>query len=165
MMISMIVAADEKDTIGFEGDLPWHFSEDLKRFRKLTNGHAVIAGRVTHASILRRLGHPLPGRTTIVLTRQSGCRDTEEVRYRSGLEDGLVEARAAERTRGGDDVFVIGGADVYIQALPHVDRVYLTRVKGTYAGDRRLPEGWLDGLVLKEREPYDEYAFEMYERA
>ena len=161
----MFVAADEKETIGLEGGLPWHFPEDLKRFRRLTAGHAVIAGRATHESIVRRLGHPLPERTTIVLTRQSGCRDSEEVRYRSGLEDGLVEARAAERSRGGDEVFVIGGADVYIQALPSVDRVYLTRVKGMYDGDCRLPEGWLAGFALTEREPHEEYTYETYERA
>jgi dihydrofolate reductase len=161
----MFVAADEKETIGLEGGLPWYFPEDLKRFRRLTAGHAVIAGRATHESIVRRLGHPLPGRTTIVLTRQSGHRDTEEVRYRSGLEDGLVEAQAAERSRGGDEVFVIGGADVYVQALPSVDRVYLTRVKGTYAGDCRLPDGWLDGFALTEREPHEDYAYETYERA
>jgi dihydrofolate reductase len=159
----MIVAADENDTIGHEGRLPWHLTEDLQRFRKLTTGHVVVAGRKTHDSIVERLGHPLPGRITIVASRTAhGVGD--RVIYLSNVADALVAARTIEEFAGGDEVFIIGGAEIYRATLQHVDRVQLTRVFQTVVGDTRLDAGWLDGFRLVEEDPRDGFSFETYER-
>jgi dihydrofolate reductase len=157
----MIVAADDKDTIGKDGTLPWHLPEDLKRFRRLTTGHVVVAGRVTHESIVNRLGHPLPGRLTVVVTRTVSGVDSDDVLYRQTLADALETAAAHEK----DEVFVIGGAEIYRAALPYVERVYVTRVRGEFDGDRSLDPGWLDGFSLVDEErPTDGYQFQTYER-
>jgi dihydrofolate reductase len=165
MRISLIVAADKNDTIGVAGALPWHIPEDLIRFRKLTTGHAVLAGRLTHESIVKRLGHPLKDRTTIVLSRQSAPDDTDDVRYRTDLDAALNLAREIESAQGGFEVFVIGGAEIYRQVLPKVDTIYLTRVNGSYQGDAVMPPGWLKGFNLTQRDVRDGYSFETYERA
>jgi dihydrofolate reductase len=156
MTISMILAADEKGSIGKGGTLPWHLPEDLKRFKALTLGHVVIAGRRTHEDIVRRLGHPLPGRRTIVVSRRTSFVDGPDVECRHRLDDALDAS---------DDVYVIGGAEIYRAALPRVTRIYLTRVFGDFNGDTRLDEGWLDGFTLTDAEPATEqYQFLTYER-
>jgi dihydrofolate reductase len=145
------VAAAENDVIGRGGGLPWHLPEDLKRFRRLTAGHAVVAGRKTHDSIVERLGHPLPDRTSIVVTRKQ-LPDGDGVLYRPDVTSALTEAGASAAGAGQDEFFIIGGADVYAQALPVVTRVYLTRVHRTVEGDAAMPDGWLDPFDLVERE-------------
>jgi dihydrofolate reductase len=128
MRISLIVAVSENWVIGRGGDLPWHLSSDLKRFKRLTMGHHIIMGRKTFESIRR----PLPGRTTIVITRQND--------YAAG---GALVVRGigqALRLAGDDEeVFICGGAEIYKLALPHVDRIYLTRVHATVDGDTKFP--------------------------
>ena len=161
----MIVAADKNDTIGVAGGLPWHIPEDLIRFRKLTTGHVVLAGRLTHESIVKRLGHPLTDRTTIVLSRQSAHDDTDDVRYHTDLDGALDLAREIESAHGGFEIFVIGGAEIYRQMLPKVDTIYLTRVNGSYQGDAAMPAEWLKGFKLTQRDMRDGYTFETYERA
>lgn len=167
--LTMIVAADEKETIGQEGKLPWHLPEDLKRFRRLTHGHVVVAGRFTHESIVARLGRPLPDRLTVVVTRSAGLRDTESVHYRQGVDAAIAHAREIAAARRQDQVFIIGGSQIYAQALPLVTRVQLTRVQGTFPGDCGLPAGWLEpfGEALERVERQDgevAFAFETYER-
>lgn len=142
--ISLIVAADENETIGRDGALPWHLPEDLKRFRSITTGHVVVAGRLTQDSIVARLGRALPDRVTVVVTRSMDQPAMGSVHYRQSVESALGLARELEAARGNDEVFVIGGAEVYRQALPHVQRVYLTRVHATVGGDREMPAGWLE---------------------
>src|SRR5215475_12444957 len=110
----MIVAADDNDTIGMDGTLPWHVPEDLKRFKRLTTGHVVVAGRLTHESIVNRLGRPLPDRVTVVVTRQPSEGDSEAVLYRSTVAAALETASRLER----DEAFIIGGAEIYRAALP-----------------------------------------------
>ena len=160
---SLIVAADHADTIGNEGRLPWHLPEDLKRFRALTMGHVVVAGRVTQDSIVARLGRPLPGRTTVVVTRQAQeSQPVEDVHYAQSVDEALALAVTLEAA---DEVFVIGGGQVYREALPRISTVYLTRVHDTVAGDCAMPAGWLDGFGEPvEREPRDGFTFETYER-
>lgn len=158
----MIVAADERDTIGRGGTLPWHLPEDLKRFRRLTTGHVVIAGRLTQDSIVERLGHALPDRTTIVMTRREGRTDSGSTRYVCDVDDALALARQLE-TAG--EIFVIGGAQLYQLTLPAVERVYLTRVHGEFDGDRAMPAGWLDGFRPVEEEPGETFTFITYDRA
>ncbi|WP_329136367.1 dihydrofolate reductase [Streptomyces sp. NBC_00670] len=148
MITSLIVAAAENDVIGRDGDLPWHIPGDLRHFKELTQGHAVVLGRLTHESIVARLGRPLPRRTNVVVS--GSVRSVPEVagvRWERSVADALATAGALERAAGTDEVCVIGGASVYRQALPFVDRVHLTRVHVRVPGDTRMPEGWLDGFA------------------
>lgn len=121
-MISIIVAMDKNRVIGFEGKIPWRLPADLKRFKQLTMGHAVIMGRKTFES----LGKPLPGRTNIVVTRRKDFR-AQGCMVVHSLQEGLKVA--------GKDPFVIGGAELYKQALPLAGRLYITQV------DLRVPKG------------------------
>lgn len=163
MKTSMIVAADPNDVIGKDGGLPWHLREDLRRFRTLTTGHAVVAGRATHDSIVDRLGRPLPGRVTLVASRtRAGA--AEDVIYLPTVEDTLVAARTIEAFAGGDEVFIIGGAEIYRATLTEVDGVYLTRLAEPVEGDTVLPPGWLKGFRLVEDDPREGFTFETYER-
>lgn len=169
MRISLIVAADDAEAIGHGGDLPWHLPEDLRRFKRLTDGHVVVAGRRTHESILRRLGRPLPGRFTVVATRQTGLVGHGPVLYQPSVTAALSIARQIEAFAGGDEVFVIGGAEVYAQAMPAVDRVYLTRVHARVPADTHLPPGWLDPFEQVEQVRREQdglaYSFLTYERS
>jgi dihydrofolate reductase len=159
MITSLIVAASSNDVIGAGGALPWYLPDDLRRFKRLTTGHPVVVGRLTHESIVTRLGRPLPGRTSVVLSSRPGgaAGDLDgagpgAVIWVTSLADAFAVARAAAADAGADQVFVIGGASVYEQALPRVDRIYLTRVHREVAGDTSLPPGWLDGFRLVARE-------------
>ena len=139
MIISLIVAMDEKRGIGKAGKLPWRLSSDLKRFRELTMGHHLIVGRKTFESI----GKPLPGRQMIVLTRESGYA------AEGGLTVVSIEAALAlARQRGETEAFVIGGAEIYAQTLGVADRVYLTQVHAEVDADTFFPE--LDPLAWTE---------------
>lgn len=127
-MISIIVAVAANGVIGDKNSLLWHISEDLKHFKACTTGHPVVMGRRTYES----LGRPLPHRTNVVVTRQQieieGCT----------VVHSLAEAFALFPP--GEEVFVIGGAEIYAAALPFADRLYLTRVDHAYRGDTRFPE-------------------------
>ncbi len=153
MKISLIVAMSENGVIGRGGDLPWHLSADLKRFKKLTLGHVVIMGRKTFESI----GRPLPRRRSLVLSRDPAYR-AAGAEVAASLEQALAMA-AAE-----DDVFVIGGAAVFAEALPLADRLYLTLVHAEVDGDVTFPAVDTDSwrLISTERHEADAkhaYAF------
>lgn len=147
MTTALIVAADEDDVIGRDGALPWHLTKDLRRFKQLTDGHAVVAGRRTHESIVARLGHPLPGRYTVVVTRDCPP-DEAEVAFRPDIDSALHTAAVTDR----GEVFVIGGAQIYAQTLPLIDRIYLTRVHANVGGDTVMPAGWLSGFAVTARD-------------
>ncbi len=164
MRTSLIVAADDSDVIGSDGALPWHLPEDLKRFRRLTEGHVVLAGRRTNDSIVRRLGQSLPGRITVVVSRQVDLPPAPRIVYKPDLVAGLAAAQAIEEFAGRDEVFVIGGGQVYADVLPYVQRIYLTRVRGTFPGDCSLPPGWLAPFTLREEIPHDGFSYLTYER-
>ncbi|MBI3627153.1 MAG: dihydrofolate reductase [Candidatus Sungbacteria bacterium] len=132
MKISIIAAVAENGVIGRNGELPWRLSSDLKRFRQLTMGKTVIVGRKTHESILRRLGHPLEGRRTIVVTRDQGY--TSECEVTHSLEEALT------RTQNNDEVFIIGGAELYREALPRADKLYITHVEAYCEGDVKFSD-------------------------
>jgi len=162
MKISIIAAVAENGVVGRGGRLPWHLAADLRRFKQLTMGHTVIMGRKTWESI----GRPLPGRQMVVVSRQDGYR-AEGVDVASNLDAAIDVATTA----GDDEAFVIGGAEIYRLALPHADRLYLTRVHAKIEGDTVFPEfdpgDWR--LVESERRPADEandfpICFERYER-
>jgi dihydrofolate reductase len=154
MITSLIVAASSNEVIGAAGGLPWRLPEDLRRFQRLTNGHAVVVGRLTHESIVDRLGRPLPGRTSIVLSSRTPGEVAAGTRWVTSLDSAMAEARAAESEAAtdGPEIFVIGGTTVYQQALPQVDRIYLTRVHREVAGDTSMPASWLDGFRLTGQE-------------
>jgi dihydrofolate reductase len=164
MRTSLFVAADENDVIGRDGTLPWHFSEDLKRFRRLTEGHVMVSGRLNNDSMIRRLGHPLPGRITVVVSRQLDLPPYPDVVYKPDVASALAAARTIEAFAGGDEVFVIGGAQIYRDTLDEVSRVYLTRVHGSYDGDTVMPAGWLAPFVLHDESPQGEFSYLIYER-
>jgi dihydrofolate reductase len=129
MLVSIIVAASANNVIGVDGDLPWHLPEDLKRFKQTTMGKPMIMGRLTYASI----GRALPGRRSIVLTRQpdfsaDGCEIASSPEEAIGLAGDVEE------------VMVIGGGKVYEQMLPMTDRIYLTRVQTEIEGDTFFPD-------------------------
>jgi dihydrofolate reductase len=131
VIISLLVAMDEKRGIGKDGKLPWRLSSDLKRFRELTMGHHIIVGRKTFESI----GKPLPGRRTIVVTRNPSFK-VEGCLIAGSVQDALDLAEA----RGENEAFVIGGADIYAQALDVADRIYLTEVHAEVDADTFFPE-------------------------
>jgi len=152
MIVSLVVAAAANEVIGAGGALPWHLPGDLRRFRELTTGHVVVMGRLTYQSILDRLGHPLTGRTSVVVSRTLAGTGHPEVLVAGSVPAALALACELAAVAGDDEFFVIGGESVYRDALPRADRVYLTRVHARVAGDRSMPDGWLAGFDLAARD-------------
>jgi dihydrofolate reductase len=133
--LSLIVAMAANRTIGLAGGMPWHLPGDLKFFKRTTMGHPVVMGRKTYQAI----GGALPGRSNIVVTRDRGftAPDADVVH---DLAQALAKAEALAEIEGSEEIFVIGGADVYGQALEAADRIYLTEVEGEFPGDAFFPE-------------------------
>lgn len=128
MKVSMIVAVSANNVIGAAGGLPWHLSDDLKHFKQITMGKPMIMGRATWESI----GKALPGRLSIVLTRQKN--------YRAKGAEVVTTVKAALKAAGdADEVMIIGGGKVYEEFLPMTDRIYLTRLHADIEGDTFLP--------------------------
>lgn len=127
--LSLIVAASENNVIGVDGDLPWRLSADLKRFKRLTMGHHMIMGRKTYDSI----GILLPGRTTVIVTRQS------DYELPGAKIAGSIE-QAIELCGDDPSPYVTGGAQIYQIAMPLVTEIQLTRVHVEIEGDTYLPE-------------------------
>lgn len=128
-MISVIVAVAQNGVIGGDNTLLWHISEDLRRFKSITLGHPVIMGRRTFESV----GRPLPGRTNVVVSRREDYAP-EGVTVVRSLEDAFALFPQEE------EVFVTGGGQIYAQAMPLADRLYLTTVGKDYEGDTRFPD-------------------------
>lgn len=131
-IVSLLVAVAANGVIGRDNRIPWHLPEDLAYFKRLTLGHPVVMGRKTYESIIASLGKPLPGRTNIVVTRQPGY-SAPECTVVASFDAALDAARAS------DEVFVIGGAEIYRLALERADRVYLTRLDAAFEGDTFFP--------------------------
>ncbi len=140
MTLTLVVAMGANGVIGVDGGLPWRLPEDLAHFKQLTMGHPMVMGRTTYESI----GRPLPGRTTIVLTRDPQW-SAEGVEVASSLESALERARQLD-----DEVFVVGGAQVYAQALESglVDLLCVTRVAASPEGDTLFP--MIDWMAWRE---------------
>lgn len=141
--VSLIVAVAQNSVIGVNNTLPWHLPEDLKRFRALTMGHHIIMGRKTYDS----LGRLLPGRTTVIVTRN-----------KSYQVEGAVVAHSLEeaiKACGSDDeVFLIGGAELYKDGLKRADKLYLTEIEASYEGDAHFPAFDLSEWQLVEHEAH-----------
>jgi dihydrofolate reductase len=166
LRLAAIVAVAENGVIGRNNALPWHLPGDLAYFRRVTMGKPIVMGRRTWES----LGKPLPGRTNIVISRQPGYR-AEGARVVASLDAALELAQAIALHDGAEELLVIGGAAIYAEAMPCLQRLYLTRVHAKVPGDALL-----SGLDLSQwrevsREfhaagdinPYD-YSFIVYER-
>ena len=134
--VSLVVAMDENRLIGVDGGLPWKLSNDLKQFKRLTVGKIVLMGRKTWQS----LGRPLPDRENWVLTRDASFR-ADGARVFRELDDAVREA-------GNRELMVIGGAEIYRQALPIANRIFLTHVHAKVKGDTWFPE--LDAAAWRE---------------
>ena len=134
MRISLVVAVAENGVIGRDNALPWRLSSDLKRFKAITMGKPIIMGRKTYESI----GKPLPGRTNIVLTRDTGFHP-EGVEVVHDMASAVAVAEAAARDGGVSEIMVIGGVGIYELALPEADRIYLTEVHASPEGDAMFP--------------------------
>ena len=135
MDIAIYVAIAENGVIGREGGLPWRLSSDLKRFKAGTMGKPIIMGRKTWQG----LGRPLPGRLNIVVTRDRSFR-AEGAEVAASLADAIALAKARARCMAGaDEICVIGGGEIYTQALPLADRLNVTHVLGEVDGDTRFP--------------------------
>jgi dihydrofolate reductase len=167
MRVALIWAMARNGVIGRDNKLPWYLPEDLKYFKRVTTGKPVIMGRKTYDSI----GRPLPNRTNIVITRDPGL-TLPGVKVVTSLEDALELARAESVISDVDEVIVMGGAEIYAQALPHADRLYVTLVHAKVDGDAVFPPIDLGNYQELAREdfsaegpnPYD-YSFVVYERA
>lgn len=155
-MIALIVAFDEKKLIGKDGTLPWYFKEDLIYFKKITEHHKVVMGRVTYESILKSLKKPLPNRENIVVSRQR--LNPDGITVVNDLEAYLKTVDQDEK------VFIIGGSMIYKIALPFADRLYITHVKGTYHGDTYFPEYDEKNFKCIKKEETESLTFAVYER-
>lgn len=131
MILSIIVAVDKDGGIGIGNRLPWHISTDLKRFKSLTMGHHLVAGRKTFESI----GRALPGRTMIVVTRNRDY-SAEECLIAHTLSQALTLAES----RGEDEAFIIGGGEIFVQSIDIVDRLYITYVHTSVHADVFFPK-------------------------
>lgn len=144
MRTSIIVAMGQNCVIGTATGLPWHLPRDLKHFRTLTLGKPVILGRKT----IEQIGCPLPGRTNIVLTRQAGYYLPGALSAHS-VDEALDIGRQEAEKLNTDEMMIIGGGEVYRAFLPHVDRVYLTIVAGTFEGTSTFPYRQLESLEFQ----------------
>lgn len=133
MTVSLIVAVSENGVIGRAGGLPWRLSSDLKTFRRLTMDKPIVMGRKTFQSI----GKPLDGRDNIVVTRDPTF-EAPGISTCESVADALTLARVLAKTRGAEEIMVIGGAEVYERAFSVADRIYLTRVHAEVEGDRHF---------------------------
>jgi dihydrofolate reductase len=133
-VLSLIAAMSRNRVIGVNNTLPWNIPEDLKRFRQITVDHPIIMGRKTFASI----GRPLPKRTNIVISRDRDLK-FEGVKVVGSLEE-AVQLASDPQTPGSEEAFVIGGGEIYRQALERSDRIYLTLIGQDFKGDAYFPE-------------------------
>ena len=145
LTIALIVAVAENGVIGRSGQLPWHLPDDLKRFKALTMGKAMLMGRRTFESI----GRPLPGRTSLVLTHSANWTQPPGVLAVHSIDEALAEVRR----RGAGELAVIGGAEVFRLALPLARRIDLTRVHAQVEGDVHFPQ--IDPREWRETERVD----------
>jgi dihydrofolate reductase len=160
-MISFIVAMDQNGAIGKDNQLPWHLPEDLKFFKRVTMGHAIAMGRKTHESI----GRVLPGRENIVITRQPNYQ-CEDCTVFYSIDEFVTYCQKQT-----NEIFVIGGAEIFRETFPFSDKLYITYIHESFAGDTFFPpfnqEDWILTSVEKgnknEQNPYD-YEFRIYDR-
>jgi dihydrofolate reductase len=151
--VTLIAALGRNRVIGRDGEMPWHLPEDLKHFKHTTMCHPMVMGRKTFESI----GRVLPGRRTIVITRQPGWSHAD-VEAAHSLPEALSLAGP------GDEVFVVGGGEVYAEAMPFAQRMVLTEVHDSPEGDTWFPEWSREQWREASREPRDGFDIVTYDR-
>ena len=167
--LSIIVAKAQNGVIGGDNKMLWHIPEDFRHFKKLTMGKPVIMGRKTYESIFDYLGKPLPKRVSIVVTRQKGY-DVPEGHYVvSTLKDAHERAKEVAKQLDAEEIFCIGGAQIYEQMLQYTDRIYLTIVEKDFNGDAVFPaldeKKWSLSASTQGQEIQDiSYCFETWDR-
>ena len=161
MSLTFVVAADESNVIGRDGDLPWRLPNDLRHFKAVTMGAAILMGRKTYESI----GRPLPGRRNLVLTRNAEWQAP-------GVHPVADVNQAMAQLTDGQELMVVGGGEIYRALWPLASRIELTRVHATVEGDTRFPEFAAPEWVQTHSESHDvddqhavAYTFETWERA
>ena len=162
-MISAIVAVTSNGVIGNSGELPWYLPADLRHFKEVTTGHPVIMGRKTYDSIVNRLGHALPDRQNIVITRNADLQ-ADDIEVAASIADALALAKST-------DPIIIGGAQIYELASEHVERWYVTEIDTEIEGDvllhgfdkTQFKEVERVDFTADEKNPFD-YHFVIYER-
>jgi dihydrofolate reductase len=136
MSLSHIVAVSENDVIGVNNTLPWDIPEDMKFFKDKTKGRAIIMGRKTYESV----GHPLPNRLSVIITRQKDYKvDAPNVIVVPDLKTAIVEAER-QISKWGDEIFIIGGGEIFKESMDMVDIIYLTRIHKSFDGDIKYPK-------------------------
>lgn len=159
MIISAMVAVGENNVIGKNNDIPWRLPNDWAYLRRITMGHSIILGRKNYESI----GKPLDGRKNIILTKNKNYK-AEGCHIAYSIKDALSKCE-------GEEVFILGGEEIYQQFLPYTQKLYITKIHATFEGDRYFPE--IDISLWKEiytekgiqndRNPY-EYYFHVFEK-
>lgn len=164
--LCLIAAATRNYVIGRDNSMPWHLPEDLRYFKQRTLGKPVIMGRKTWDSIG---GRPLPGRLNIVVSRQPGLQ-LEGAEVFHDLDTALERARQWAQQHAADEVMVMGGGQLYREALPGAEKVYLTRIELDLAGDTHFPELPFDDWQRIDAQPFaaegdkPAYTFEVWQR-
>jgi dihydrofolate reductase len=153
--LALVVAMGANRVIGRDGGMPWHLPEDLRHFRRVTMGHAIIMGRKTHESI----GRALPGRTNIVLTRDQGA-EFEGCRVAHSLESAIQMARDT----GDEAPRVVGGGAIYTLALPLASTLFLSEVAGDFQGDTFFPSIDPDQWIEVDRRDGEAVVYRTLER-
>jgi len=161
-VISIIVAASENNVIGIQNRLPWNLPADLQYFKNTTWAMPIIMGRKTFES----MGQPLKGRQNIVITRQKDY-SYPGITVVTSIDEAIAEAEKQEV----NEIFITGGTEIFLQAFPKVNRIYITRIHAQIEGDAYFPEINKDEWELKRSEPHEAdeknslpYTFEVWER-
>ncbi len=142
-MLKILVAFDENRVIGKNNTLIWHLPADLKRFKTLTTGHVIIMGRKTFESI----GKPLPNRTSIVISRQADLQIDGAIIAHS-VEEAILKAKSITR----EDIYIVGGAEIYALSLPLADQILVTQLHDIFEGDAYFPEIPTETFEVTEKE-------------
>jgi dihydrofolate reductase len=142
-VLKILVAFDENRVIGKNNTLIWHLPADLKRFKTLTTGHVIIMGRKTFESI----GKPLPNRTTIVISRQADLQIDGAIIAHS-VEEAILKAKSITR----EDIFIVGGAEIYALSLALADQILVTQLHDIFEGDAYFPEILAESWEVTEKE-------------
>ncbi|MBI2607635.1 MAG: dihydrofolate reductase [Candidatus Doudnabacteria bacterium] len=160
MIISFVVAVAQNGVIGSHNDLPFYIPEDLRHFKKLTEGRTVLMGRNTFNSILKRLGKPLPNRKNVVVTHDLNFHQEGVIVFHS-LEEALKQLE-----KDTDELMIAGGAQIYKQLvdLGQVDRIYMTHVHKKVEGDIMFPELDLSKWKKFDEERHEEFTWTTYDR-
>lgn len=155
-MIALVAAVAENNVIGNKNKIPWHVRDDLKRFKAITLGKNVLMGRKTFESIMDTLKTSLPKRNNIIVTRQNRFSTPRNCEIYQSLEQALA-------AHSGEDIYVIGGAEIYRQTMPLAQKLFITEVHRKVAGDAYFPKISKSEWRETERDDHNGYSFVTYE--